>query len=608
MVLRRDIRRNGHAGSQVSGDLQLLSRFAPRQSKQHVTPQGGGMEQAGGAASGKPVSHGESLSLRLRSLSVMGLLFAFFVILSGQLVSLALRGQAMVTTSMSSPLATAFARPDIVDRNGRLIATDVVLPSLFADPAKILDRDEVVETLKTILPDLNEKRLRKGLSDKKRRFLWIRRGLSTGLAQKIHDAGLPGLSFRFEMKRAYPLGRLAGHFVGGVDYTNRGISGIEKYLDDHGLVEPVHGVAGASGLPVRLSLDVGVQFALEEELSDAMKRFGARAASGVVLNILSGEIVGAASLPGVDPMLPVEWKEEARRNRLSRGAFELGSIFKLISVAMALEAGKVRPDTMVDITKPLVEDGYSISDSHGAARPISVRDVFVRSSNVGAGILGLEVGAEKQKAFLEQLGLLSKLRTEAGPVEPPRGPKRWGRIETVTVSYGHGLAIAPLQFAAGAAALLNGGKLIRPTFLRDGSQRTAVKDDRGLPRSDDKTGLGRVVSPKTSQQLRIMMRANVTDPKGTGRRADVRGYRVGGKTGTAELPGRGGYKKKSVISSFLAAFPMDAPRYVVLVSLFEPQATRESGYKIVASRNAAPVAGRIISRIGPMLGVRAVFE
>jgi len=373
-------------------------------------------------------------------------------------------------------------------------------------------------------------------------------------------------------------------------------------------VEPVQGVTRLNSLPVRLSLDIGTQYALQDELQKAMARYRARGASGVIMEATTGEILAAASLPGVDPMLPREWTSKERRDRLMHGAFELGSVFKLVSVAMALDAGVVRPDTIIDVQNPLVEDGYVIADRHGGNRPLSVKDVFIHSSNVGAGVLALETGTQKQKEFLARLGLLDKLRTEAGPVEPPRAPKRWGRIETITVAYGHGIAVAPLQFAAAAATLLNGGVRVKPTFLRGGAQSANEAGSDEYQQSRTRASSSRVISQKTSAQIRQMMRANVTNKHGTGTRADVKGYRVGGKTGTAELPGRGGYIKKSVISSFIAAFPMEAPRYIVLISLFEPKPTPASSYKIVAARNAAPVAGRVISRIRPLLGVRAKFD
>lgn len=565
---------------------------------------------ATGLREGRPEAHGNSsfahtvrqedqvprLSRR-RAAVVIGGVAACFAAVGAQLVALALSGRDVVRSSMTRPLSTAFARPDIVDRDGRLLATDVALYSLYADPSRVIDVNEAVETLRTLLPSLDEARIRAGLSDKTRQFLWIKRGLSPKLAQEVHNAGLPGFSFRQELTRAYPLGELAGQIVGSVDVDNKGLSGIERHLDASGLVEPVHGISRSPLRPVRLSLHVGVQYALEEELHSAIADYRAKGASGVVMDANTGEVLAAVSLPVPSTKAGDEAGADERIDKVARGTFELGSVFKIFTVAMALEQGIADPNSLVDVTKPLVEDGYTISDPHPSARPISVRDIFVKSSNVGAGILALEAGSQRQKAFLKNAGVLTALETEAGRVAPARYPAAWGSIETVTVSYGHGVAVSPLQFSAAAAGVLNGGYRVHPTFVLKGDRERAANGAHA-----------HVVSGQTSRQLRSMMRDNVVLPYGTGRLAEVAGYRVGGKTGTAELPGRGGYKKSSVIASFLAAFPMEKPQYVVFVSVFEPKPTRANGGKLAAGRNAAPVAARVISRIGPMLRVPADFQ
>ena len=344
---------------------------------------------------------------------------------------------------------------------------------------------------------------------------------------------------------------------------------------------------------MRLSLDVGVQHALADELKQACVRYSASAAAGIVLEADSGEILGAASLPEADPARPSDWLDDQRADRLAGGTFELGSIFKLLTVAMALEAGIADLDRIYDVREPLVAGPYVIKDPYPQGRPLSVREIFLHSSNVGAGMLALEAGAERQRAFLERLGLTEPQRTEAGPMAAPQLPKHWGRIETITVGYGHGLAVAPLQFAAAVASLVNGGVKVTPTLLA-GSLAAARPE--------------RVVSVATSAKLREVMRLNVTNAQGTGRHADAEGYRVGGKTGTAEMAGRGGYREKSVIASFAGAFPMDAPRYVVLVLLFEPQSGEGRGQHITAGVNAAPTTARIVERIAPLLSVLPRLE
>ena len=529
----------------------------------------------------------DEVGLRLRAIAVTGAVGLAFLAVGGQLVRLAaVNSGVTLQSNISESVAQSFSRPDLVDRKGRLFATDVENPSLFADPGVIIDRDEVVEKLTQVLPGLNARELRRDLSDRNKRFVWIKRQIAPNLAQKVHDLGLPGVSFRTELKRAYPLSRLAGHVLGAVNVDNKGVSGMERYLDDSGSVEAVHGATLSERAPVRLSIDIGVQHSLTEELQDATKRYKAEAATGVVMDVATGEILASASLPEPDPRLGSA-ADTQQTDRITGGTYELGSIFKMLTVAESLDEGVSTLDTIYDVRQPLVEGRFTIKDLHPIGRPASVRDIFLHSSNVGAAMIALKSGGDKQKAFLTKLGLLDQGRTEAGPIAQPQVPKRWERIEQITIAYGHGVAVAPLQFAAAAAALVNGGELVRPTFLRG--------------RSDGQKT--RVVSAETSRQINELMRLNVTDPAGTGKRAEVPGYRVGGKTGTAEMAAVGGYAEKSVIASFVAAFPMEKPQYVVMVMLFKPQATDETKNEITAGHNAAPTAGRIIARVAPLLGV-----
>ena len=465
------------------------------------------------------------------------------------------------------------------------------MPSLIADPSVVLDGEEIIERLVDVLPDLDTRRVRAHLADRSKQFAWIRRGLSPGEAEAVHGLGLPGLSFREELRRAYPLQRTAGHVLGHVDIDNKGLAGMERYLDQLEEVEPVHGTSLSTQPPLQLSLDVAVQFAVEDELRRAMRIYGAKAATAVIMDVNTGELISAASLPGVDPVAVSERVEKARQNRLTDGVYELGSVFKALTIAMAMETGVADRDALVDVRQQLLVDGYPIEDKHPAGRPLSLSEVFTKSSNVGAGHLALAVGAERQRQFLERLGFVDGMTTEAGRVSAPRWPARWGDVETVTVGYGHGLAVAPLQFAAASAALVNGGYKIEPTLVRQ-------------PGSVSAEGRERVLSAATSEAIREMMRANVEGEGGTGRRARVSGIGLGGKTGTAEIPGKGGYQETAVIASFLAAFPIEAPRFISLISLFEPKATEASGGRITAGRNAAPTTARIVARAAPLLDLR----
>jgi cell division protein FtsI (penicillin-binding protein 3) len=256
---------------------------------------------------------------------------------------------------------------------------------------------------------------------------------------------------------------------------------------------------------------------------------------------------------------------------------------------MALDQGLVTPETVIDTRRELTSGRFTIKDLHPLRRPLSVAEIFLHSSNVGAAKLALLAGPQRFEDFLRHMQMFDTMKTEAGTMAAPQVPERWGEIETITASYGHGIAMAPLQFAAAAAAIVNGGRKVTPTFVKKQADASVAE----IP----------LVSTATSDKMRVLMRRNVAERVGTGKRAEVGGYQVGGKTGTAEMPGVGGYREKAVISSFLAAFPMDAPRYVVFVLIFEPKGTQETRGEVLASLNAAPTAGRIISRIGPLLGM-----
>ncbi len=530
-----------------------------------------------------------TVSIRLRLLAVAAGLAVATLAVTAQLVRLGTASLGETRSASAEPVSRTFARPDIVDRNGHIVATDVASNSLFADPALILDRDEVAEQLSRTLPGLDADDLRAQLADRTRRFIWIRRGLAPVEAQRVHDLGLPGLAFRREPKRVYPSGALLGHVVGQVDPDNRGIAGIERHIDEAVGVEPVHGAVPSDAASVRLSIDLGVQHAVSAELAAAAERYRASGATGLVMDAATGEIVAGASWPPVDPHVAGSHLDPARPDRLQGGVYELGSIFKALTIAMALDDGLATLDKSYDVTKPLVFGRHQIRDLHPVGGPLTVRDIFIRSSNVGASMIAMEAGNSRQLVFLARMGLTEPVRTEVGPVAPPLLPQRWGDVETATIAFGHGLAVAPLQFAAVMASLVNGGHRVTPTYL--------ARPAKAAPAAET------VLQPATSAAMRELMRLNVTMSHGTGRRAEVPGYRVGGKTGTAEMPGKGGYQAKSVISSFVGAIPMDQPRYVLLVSLFEPQPEDAAKGGITAGLNAAPVTAAIVARIAPILGI-----
>jgi len=541
---------------------------------------------AGSGAAG--LTHGlEPAVARRRARATWACLLACFALVAGQLTRFALRAGSEPRATLVEPLSGTVARPDIIDRRGRLLATDVPMPSLYADPTLILDPDEAAEKLSGVL-SVDSRELRRNLADRGRRFVWLGRQLSPRLAQRVHELGLPGVAFRNELKRAYPLRTLAGHVIGTVNVDNRGIAGIERMLDEQGRVAAVLAAAHVGQAPLRLALDVGVEHALAEELKGAAQRYAASGTAGLVLDVKCGEVVAAVSLPEVDPARPAEWLDASHADRLTAGSYELGSVFKVLTVAMALESGIADLDTTYDVRHRLRVGPYAIKDVHPARRPLSVREIFLHSSNIGAAMLARQTGRERQRASLAALGLLEPMRTEAGPLALPQLPRSWGGVETMTIGYGYGLAVAPLQFAAAVASLINGGTLVRPTWLA--SEGVCAPGPH-------------VVSPATSAKVRELMRLNVTDPHGTGRRAEAEGYRVGGKTGTAELLGRTGYREHAVLTSFVGAFPMDAPQYLTLVLLLDPQGGDGGRGRNLAGLNAAPLTGSIVARIAPLLGV-----
>jgi cell division protein FtsI (penicillin-binding protein 3) len=486
-------------------------------------------------------------------------------------------------------IAEKIARPDIVDRNGAVLATDISIPSLYADPRKILDTDEAVELLTATMPEIEARELRQKLSQK-RAFVWLKRQIAPRQKELVHNLGIPGIGFRNERLRVYPMGRLAAHVLGFVDVDSRGLAGIEKYLDGKGalykasLAEP----GKSTAMPAVLSIDTRVQHAVMDEIAKAMETFKAQAGAGIVLDARSGEVVAAVSLPDFNPNHPKEAQDKTRLNRFSGGVFELGSSVKTVTFAMALDEGATDLSQSYDCRTPLAAGGSRIDDYHATRRILTVPEVFTHSSNIGTAKMALDVGIEGHQAFLKKIGFFDRLRTELPEAAEPLHPRRWGRVSTMTAAFGHGISIQPLQLAAAVAALVNGGMLVEPTFFkRDREAATAVSR--------------RVISEKTSESMRYLMRLNVAE--GTATKANAPGYRVGGKTGSAEKVVDGRYSRDHRLTTFVGAFPMDDPRYVLLVMLDEPQPTKETYGFATAGWNAVPTAGKIVERVGALLGV-----
>jgi cell division protein FtsI (penicillin-binding protein 3) len=507
-----------------------------------------------------------------------------FLVIAGRLVDLmALNGgdaAARVAAAMSGggpAVESVVARADILDRNGIVLATNLPTVNLYADTRAVLDPDDAAQKLVKVLPDLTFEETRDKLASG-RHFIYLRRNLTPRQQDRVNRLGLPGLEFETAERRVYPHGPLAAHVLGATDVDNRGIAGIERAFNAR---------LGEANQPVRLSLDVRVQHAVRDVLGKAVERFSALAGVALVADVHTGELLAMVSLPDYSPESFGEASDDARFNRATLGVYEMGSTFKLVNTALGLEVGGYRPTDGFDATHPLRMAGFTINDYHAEARWLSISEILVHSSNIGSAKLALSLGGAAQKAFLGRLGLLSPLSIELPEAGAPLYPDPWRPINTVTISYGHGVAVTPVHLVNAITPLVNGG-LYRPATLLRQDPGGAVPGRR-------------VVAEDTSRMMRELMRRVVTD--GTGGKADVSGYLVGGKTGTAEKAGGGRYRTKALMPSFVAAFPMDNPRYVVLAMLDEPQGIAETHGFATAGWNAAPTVGAIIARIAPILGV-----
>lgn len=534
-------------------------------------------------------SRGRSGGSHGRVVMAMGVIFAIYAAIGVRLVHLGMAEEPSV--NLPSNQASA-SRPDLVDRNGEVLATDIKTASLYAEPRRIVDVDEAIEKLLTVLPDLDYEQAYRRL-DSDAGFVWLKRQLSPRQQADIMALGVPGLGFRTEKRRFYPGGPTASHILGLVNVDNKGIAGMEKYVDEQGLADlQALGLAARDTLePVQLSIDLRVQYLLREELVSALDRYKAVAAGGVILNARTGEVVAMASVPDFDPNNPHNALDKDRLNRMSAGVFEMGSTFKVFTTAMALDSGLVSINDSFDASRPLRFGRFTINDFHGKRRVLSVPEVFIYSSNIGTAKMADVVGIEGHREFLKRIGLLDRMDTELPEVARPTEPAEWKKLNSVTISYGHGMATTPLQTAVAGAAMINGGKLIPPTFLKR-SEEEAMEV------------ATQVISERTSEHMRYLFRLN--SEKGSGRRADVEGYNVGGKTGTAEKVINGRYSKDVRFNAFIAGFPINDPDYLVLVIIDEPKPERE-GIGATAGLNAAPMVHNIIRRAAPLLGVKPDF-
>ena len=518
-------------------------------------------------------------------LLVTGVMFALaFVVLGGRLVDLTRHGKdgaptwrAMNKSKAQDPVVV---RGDVRDRAGHILATSLPTQSLYVDSREALrggDPEEAASKLLSVLSDLN----REDVLEKVKgggRFDWLARNLTPDQVWVVNSLGVPGFGFRREERRVYPYGPSFAHVIGYTDVDGRGISGVERTFEAR---------LGTQGEAIDLSIDMRVQAILHEELVKTQARFSALGAAGVVMDVNSGEIIAMVSLPDFDPNMPAGSLGESGFNRATKGVYEMGSTFKLFTTAMALDTGTVKLTDGYDASEPIHIARFTINDFHAKKRWLSVPEILVYSSNIGTAKMALDVGAKNQKEYLKRFGLLGAADVELPEVGSPLFPARWGDISTMTISYGHGIAVSPLQLAAGVSALINGGVMMPPTLIK--------RTDATVPRGE------KVLKAKTSEAMRSLMRLVVRS--GTGKNADVQGYLVGGKTGTAEKQVAGKYDKKALISSFIGAFPMTKPRYVVLAVVDEPQGIKATYGYATGGWVAAPVVQGVIERMGPLYGM-----
>jgi len=493
-------------------------------------------------------------------------------------------------------------RADIVDRKGRILATNMETHSLYAHPHQMIEPVRAAEELGKIFPDLDVADLKKRFTSD-RKFMWIRKKLSPEQKQAVHDIGEPGLLFGPREMRLYPNGPVAAHVLGGYGFGREGVhsaevigtAGIEKFEDDL-LRDPAR-----EGAPLELSLDLTIQDAAEKVLYGGMKIMNAKGAASILMDVHTGEILALASLPDFDPNdrpLPALGDDPSISplfNRAVQGVYELGSTFKIFAAAQAMDLGLVNPGTLVDIRGPLKWGKHRIRDFHNYGRELSVTKVIVKSSNIGTARLAQMIGSARQKTFLETLGFFDTTAVELQEAKAakPLLPPNWSELSTMTISYGHGLSASPLHLASAYATVANGGFAVTPTLLRQNGPQKGE----------------RVMSARASQASLAMLRLVVSHPDGTASFGDVKGYAVGGKTGTADKPKpRGGYYDDKVIATFASIFPIHDPKYVLIVTLDEPEIQAAGQLRRTAGWTAVPVAAEMIERLAPLLGLRPEIE
>lgn len=503
-----------------------------------------------------------------------------FLVLIVRLVELSISSAEEIRVSSSAPGdGFLMQRASVVDRNGKIIATNLSTASLYASTGQILDPEETVKKLCAVIDSVKCTEIRDKIYSNKS-FVWIKRHLSPAEQQRVNDAGIVGVSFIKDEKRMYPHGPLFAHAVGYVDIDGNGLAGIEQSFDQR---------LKNSNEDLKLSLDIRVQQILRDELIKQASEHSAIGGSGLVMDVQTGEVIAMVSIPDFDPHYASKAPDGARFNQTTMGVYEMGSTFKVLTLAMGLDGKMIGINDAFDTDAVIKIGKKQIKNYRGKGGVMSTPEVLMYSSNIGSAQIGMKVGTQKQQYYLKQLGMLEAINIElpekAKPLHPAQ--KSWTQASTITISYGHGIAVTPLHVARAISSVVNGGYMINPTILKSEEQVLSEKN--------------RILSERTSIIMRKLLRLVVEH--GYGKKAEADGYFTGGKTGTAEKLTSGGYSKKANLASFVGAFPINDPKYAIVILIDEALPNSINHGFTTGGMLAAPVAGRVIEQIAPMLGL-----
>ncbi len=525
-----------------------------------------------------PTPTEQALECARTRLVFLGLLFTVaFLVIGGRLANLTVFHGGDVGSGRKSA-AVGMGRADITDRNGVVLATSLPTISACAQVKMIDDPETTASRIGRVLTELNTDKLLEDMTTR-RGCVTVKRHLTPKQYYALNKLGLVGVEFSRDERRLYPQGALAAHVVGLTDIDNIGTAGVEKKLDAR---------LSQDALPLQLTLDIRVQHILRRELADAVKEFHAIGGAGIIMDAATGAIIAMTSLPDFDPHSGGDAADTAKFNRATLGVYELGSTFKIFTAAQALETGEVKMTDTFNTVDPIQIGRQTIRDYHPEHRWLNLPEIIMVSSNIGAARIAEKIGGPRQRSFLDRLGMFAPTPVELPEVGRPLVPDNWGEAATMTVGFGHGIAVSPLQLTRSMAAMVNGGHVVTPTLL---NVETEAPPPVAAP----------IISDATTAKIRAMLRLAVA--AGTAKSANVAGYIVGGKTGTSEKIGAHGYNKNARLSSFIGVFPLHAPRYIIFAMLDEPKGTKKTWGFATGGWVAAPLVGRVVTAAAPLLGL-----